>query len=214
MNPARPTSARTRSSAPPPRPRPRHSPPFARRGAHARHNARRRRRWTRPRSASLASRRTRSRGSSRTAPPLVRVEPSRRRGGGRRGMHATPAKYFGLTPYLYRAYRDGSVRTLFASLSDTLSVGASAGETPRRFSRLSTSAGAVPSDADGSCRGVLRGVSCWDSGFAALVGGSRTTSNARPSPRGRAVSSRRLGRRQRVGLSRQIGSGLFGLAGV
>ena len=91
------------------------------------------------------------------------------------GCTPPPAKYFGLTPYLYRTYRDGSVRTLFASLSDTLSVGASAGETPSRFSRLSTSAGAVPFDADGTRTGVLRGVPCWDSGFAALVGGSRTT---------------------------------------
>ena len=130
------------------------------------------------------------------------------------GCTPPPAKYFGLTPYLYRAYRDGSVRTLFASLSDTLSVGASAGETPRRFSRLSTSAGAVPSDADGSRRGVLRGVSCWDSGFAALVGGSRTTLERASVAAGEsgfipggsdAVNV--------VGLSRQIGSGLFGLAG-
>ena len=133
------------------------------------------------------------------------------------GCTPPPAKYFGLTPYLYRTYRDGSVRTLFASLSDTLSVGASAGETPSRFSRLSTSAGAVPFDADGTRTGVLRGVPCWDSGFAALVGGSRTTLERASIAAGEsgfvpggsdAVNV--------VGLSRQtsgVGSGLFGLGG-
>lgn len=135
------------------------------------------------------------------------------------GCTPPPAKYFGLTPYLYRVYQGGNVRTSFSSLGDTLSTGiggdlngVGAGA-PSYFTRLSTAAGTVqsPQGPDGQ-QGVLRGVSCFDSGFAMLVGGSRTTLN-------RAVEAAGLsghvpggaGAVNSYGLSRQM-RGLFGLA--
>ena len=84
------------------------------------------------------------------------------------------AKYFGLTPYLHRVYQAGSVRTAFASLGDSLSAGVAGGfdgDDSRYFTRLSTAAGTVPRGGGG----VLRGVDCFDRGFAALFGLSRTT---------------------------------------
>ena len=39
------------------------------------------------------------------------------------GCTPPPAKYFGLTSYVYRSYEAGVVRTIFGSLGDTLSVG-------------------------------------------------------------------------------------------
>ena len=39
------------------------------------------------------------------------------------GCTPPPAKYFGITPYVYKSYDAGIVRTLFASAGDTLAVG-------------------------------------------------------------------------------------------
>ena len=92
------------------------------------------------------------------------------------GCTPPPAKYFGLTPYVYRDYSAGVVRTLFASLGDTLSVGGDGvgNNGKAKFSRLSTSAGKVDNNADGS-QGVLEDVNCWNSTFVTVFGKSRTT---------------------------------------
>ncbi len=108
------------------------------------------------------------------------------------GCAPGPAKYFGITPYLYRAYQGASTRTLFASLGDSLSAGvagdvtttdasasAAAGGLPpaRRFARLATSGtGPIPRDSNGRL-GVTRDAdaNCWNGQFAVAVGKHRAT---------------------------------------
>ena len=90
------------------------------------------------------------------------------------GCTPPPAKYFGITPYVYKSYDGGIVRTLFASAGDTLAVGGDDGAGVARFSRLGTSAGRVPATEDGTL-GVLRDVACWNATFAAAFGGHRRT---------------------------------------
>ena len=108
------------------------------------------------------------------------------------GCAPGPAKYFGITPYLYRAYQGASARTLFASLGDSLSAGvagdvtttdasaaaAAGGLSPaRRFARLATSGtGPIPKDSSGRL-GVTRDAdaNCWNGQFAVAVGKHRAT---------------------------------------
>ena len=86
------------------------------------------------------------------------------------GCTPPPAKYFGITPYVYKSYDAGIVRTLFASAGDTLAVGGDDGSGTARFARLGTSAARVETNADGTM-GVVRDVRCWNSTFAAAFGG-------------------------------------------
>ena len=86
------------------------------------------------------------------------------------GCTPPPAKYFGITPYVYKSYDAGIVRTLFASAGDTLAVGGDDGSGTARFARLGTSAARVETKADGTM-GVVRDVRCWNSTFAAAFGG-------------------------------------------
>lgn len=89
------------------------------------------------------------------------------------GCTPPPAKYFGITPYVYKSYDGGQVRTLFASAGDTLSMGGDEFGVAT-FSRLGTSAGRVPPTSDGTL-GVLRDVRSWNATFAAAFGGHRNT---------------------------------------
>jgi hypothetical protein len=110
-------------------------------------------------------------------------------------------------------FQGGAVRTSFASLGDTLSTGKGSDDT--FFTRLSTAAGAVPPAEGGAQQGVLRGVDCFDSGFAMLMGGSETTLASAAQVLG--LSEHMPGGAGAVnayGLSRQAGTsgeGLFGL---
>ena len=94
------------------------------------------------------------------------------------GCTPPPAKYFGITPYVYKSYDAGIVRTLFASAGDTLAVGGDDGSGTARFARLGTSAARVERMADGTM-GVVRDARCWNSTFAAAFGGhTRVLSDA------------------------------------
>ena len=94
------------------------------------------------------------------------------------GCTPPPAKYFGITPYVYKSYDAGIVRTLFASAGDTLAVGGDDGSGTARFARLGTSAARVERKADGTM-GVVRDARCWNSTFAAAFGGhTRVLSDA------------------------------------
>ena len=86
------------------------------------------------------------------------------------GCTPPPAKYFGITPYVYKSYDAGIVRTLFASAGDTLAVGGDDGSGTARFARLGTSAARVETNADGAM-GVVRDVRCSNSTFVAAFGG-------------------------------------------
>ena len=89
------------------------------------------------------------------------------------GCTPPPAKYFGITPYVYKSYDGGQVQTLFASAGDTLAMGGD-DSGAATFSRLGTSAGRVPLTSDGT-QGVVRYVRSWNATFATAFGGHRNT---------------------------------------
>lgn len=128
------------------------------------------------------------------------------------GCVPPPAKYFGITPYVYKSYDAGIVRTLFASAGDTLAIGGDDGFGVAKFSRLGTSAGRVPETADGTL-GVLRDVACWNATFAAAFGGHRHTlrdsidvfANAARGASESALVPRAADAANAYGLSRQTG---------